>query len=147
MFHIDASECLRNLATIERRVLDAARLGMDQVVKVAYRSAKETTLYKDQTGELRGTTDIVDLGAYKKRLILRASYARYINDGTKPHTILPKTPGGLLRFVIGGRVVFARKVRHPGTAKRPVLENAGAAGSQAARIILDEATERAVDYP
>jgi|GEM_PF-3315301 len=146
MIRIDASECLRNLATIERRVLDEARLGMAEVAKIAYRNARETTLYKDRTGELRGTTDIVDLGAYRKRLIFRAKHARYVTGGTRAHVILPRN-APYLRFVIGGRVIFARRVNHPGTAKRPVLENAGAAGSQAMSVVLNEGAERAVKYP
>jgi len=146
MASIDASEFLRNLATIERRVLDSARLGMAQVAKVAYRNAKETTLFKDRTGELRGTMDIVDRGAYSKRLIFRAKHAKFVNDGTKKHVILPKN-APFLRFVIGGRVIFAKKVNHPGTAKRPVLENAAAAGSQAMSVILHEGAENAVKYP
>ncbi len=146
MTTIDASEFLRNLATIERRVLDSARLGMAQVVKVAYRSARESTLFKDRTGELRGTMDIVDRGAYSKRLVFRAKHAKYVNDGTKAHVILPVN-APFLRFVIGGRVIFARKVNHPGTAKRPILENAAAAGSQAMSVIMNEGAEHAVKYP
>lgn len=38
----------------------------------------------------------------------------YQNDGTEPHTILPRQKR-LLRFQAGGGTVFARRVRHPGT--------------------------------
>lgn len=38
----------------------------------------------------------------------------YQNDGTKPHTILPRQRR-VLRFQAGGGTVFARRVRHPGT--------------------------------
>lgn len=41
----------------------------------------------------------------------------FIEFGTKPHTIKPKKPGGLLIFYwdkIGG-MAYAKKVRHPGT--------------------------------
>ena len=38
----------------------------------------------------------------------------YQNDGTKPHTILPRQRRAL-RFQAGGGTVFARRVRHPGT--------------------------------
>lgn len=145
MFQFDASDCLRDLKTIERRVLDVARVGLGTVVKVAYRSILESTLFKDRTGELRGTTDIVDTGAFKKRLIMRAPHALFINEGTKPHVILPKNVP-FLRFVVGGRVVFAKKVNHPGTAKRPVLENAAAVGGQAMKVIFEEGTAKAVDY-
>lgn len=146
MTTIDVSEALRNLTTIDRRVQDTARLGISDVAKIAYRAAKETTLFKDRTGELRGTLDIVDTGAYAKRVIARAKHGRYIESGTKAHVILPKN-APMLRFVIGGRVVFARRVNHPGTAKRPFMENAAQAGSQAMSVVMREGAERAVNYP
>jgi len=39
----------------------------------------------------------------------------YVVNGTRPHRIQPKRRGGVLRFEIGGRVVYARYVNHPGT--------------------------------
>lgn len=61
---------------------------------------------------------------------------RYVSEGTKPHVIRPRTPGGRLAFqgtytaktspgVIGstsggssGDMVYAREVHHPGTQAR-----------------------------
>lgn len=42
------------------------------------------------------------------------SYAQAHHEGTKPHLITPKTRGAL-RFFTDGFMVFAHKVRHPGT--------------------------------
>ena len=42
-------------------------------------------------------------------------YALLHHQGTKPHLILPKRPGGMLRFSSGGRMIYTRKVMHPGT--------------------------------
>lgn len=50
-------------------------------------------------------------------------YAAMVNDGTRPHQIRPKN-ASVLRFVVGGRVVFARVVNHPGTRARPYLDRA-----------------------
>lgn len=50
-------------------------------------------------------------------------YAPYVNDGARPHVIRPKR-GKALRFVIGGQVVFARVVQHPGTRPNPFLNRA-----------------------
>lgn len=41
-------------------------------------------------------------------------YAYYVHEGTAPHLITPKT-NRTVRFVIGGKVVYAEKVHHPGT--------------------------------
>lgn len=143
---IDASDCLRNLKTVERRILDVPRVQLQEVAKVAYRAARSTTLFKDRTGELRGTIDIVDKGAYWKRVIARARHGRFIEEGTKAHVILPRR-GRFLKFVVGGHTVFARKVNHPGTAKRPFMANAAAAGGQAMRVLFDEGIAKAIDNP
>ena len=50
-------------------------------------------------------------------------YAEYVHDGTRPHRI-PARPGGVLRFVMDGRVVYARYVQHPGTTAKPFLDRA-----------------------
>lgn len=50
-------------------------------------------------------------------------YAAWVNDGTRPHVIRPRTKR-YLKFQVGGRTVFARKVNHPGTKPRPFLDRA-----------------------
>jgi len=146
MFSIDASATLRALKTIERRILDVPRVALQQVVRVAHQVAKETTLFKERTGKLRASIAIIDRGAFTKRLIARAPHARFINEGTKPHVILPKN-GPFLVFRIGNRIIRARKVNHPGTAKRPFMDNAAAAGGQAMRVLSDEGVTKAINNP
>jgi hypothetical protein len=51
------------------------------------------------------------------------SYAPYLEEGTKPHIIRPKTKKAL-RFKVGGRTVFAAFVNHPGTKAGHVLTDA-----------------------
>lgn len=49
-------------------------------------------------------------------------HAIFVHAGTKPHVILPKKPGGVLRFrTRTGVVVYARMVKHPGTAPNEFL--------------------------
>ena len=55
MIEVDSADCLRELADIEKRILEAARVGVERAAKVAYRAARDTTLFGDRTGELRGT--------------------------------------------------------------------------------------------
>jgi len=60
-----------------------------------------------------------------------ADYAAVVHDGSGPYTIRPKprkTRTGrppMLKFQVGGRTVYAREVRHPGTKGRPWLARAG----------------------
>lgn len=53
----------------------------------------------------------------------RANYAAAVHEGTKPHVIKPRN-ASVLAFPIGGKMVFAKSVRHPGTRARPFLRNA-----------------------
>lgn len=48
-----------------------------------------------------------------------ADYGAHVEYGTGPHVIRAK--GGALRFTVGGRVVFATQVNHPGTSPQPYM--------------------------
>jgi len=48
-----------------------------------------------------------------------------LNYGTRPHVILPKNKQAL-RFFVGGKEVFARSVKHPGTPGLGFLDRARA---------------------
>lgn len=47
-------------------------------------------------------------------------YAYMHHEGTSPHQIRARA-GRIMRFNVGGRVVYARKVNHPGTRPRKYL--------------------------
>lgn len=147
LVRVDGSETLRDLQKLERRILDVARVQLYEVARVAFRAARDTTLFRNRTGELRGTLDIIDKGAYWKRLIAPANHAKFIEYGTNAHVIKPKPGRRFLKFFVGERAVYARSVRHPGTSKRPFMENAARAGGQAAKVLFDEHTAKAIDVP
>jgi len=48
------------------------------------------------------------------------NYAGYVEEGTRPHKIRPSNKR-FLRFVIGGKVIFAKEVNHPGSKAKPYL--------------------------
>lgn len=51
------------------------------------------------------------------------SYAYLHHQGTKPHMIVPKKPGGVLKFSGKGGVVITTSVMHPGTRANPYLSS------------------------
>lgn len=53
----------------------------------------------------------------------RARHARWVHDGTRPHMIRPRRARAL-RFEVGGRIVFAQRVNHPGYKGNPFLRDA-----------------------
>ena len=91
------------------------------------------------TGRLRASIRVERRSLFGLRLRWTVGsdveYASMVNDGTKPHKIKPKRAHTLrrsqrgvvkpaLRFVVNGRVVYAREVQHPGTKAKPFLDRA-----------------------
>lgn len=50
-----------------------------------------------------------------------APHADFVLEGTRPHEIVPVNAQAL-RFEVGGEVVFATRVQHPGTQAQPIIE-------------------------
>lgn len=48
-------------------------------------------------------------------------YSIIVHRGSKPHPISPRSPHKSLRFRVGGRIVYASRVNHPGTQPDPFL--------------------------
>lgn len=77
-----------------------------------------------KTGNLRHSLSIKVEG--NSRVIIgpdptMAPYGGYVEFGTKAHTIVPKTPHGVLVFYINGKKIVTRKVNHPGTKPQPYV--------------------------
>lgn len=79
------------------------------------------------TGRLRAsivwTIGTASGGGLVARVGTNVAYARAVHEGTRAHVIVPRR-ARVLRFPSGGRVVFARRVHHPGTRPRPFLRDA-----------------------
>jgi hypothetical protein len=54
-------------------------------------------------------------------VIYDIEYAAAVHEGRRALTIRAKRPGGRLKFIVGGRTVFARQVHQPARAGRPFL--------------------------
>ncbi len=76
-----------------------------------------------RTGALASSIEVTLVGGRNPTVIVGSSldYAYYIHEGTRPHEI-SASPGRMLRFRVGGRVVYAQEVHHPGTEANPFLE-------------------------
>lgn len=79
-----------------------------------------------RTGELRGsiTEDYkLEGDAGVGRVRATAPHAMVHHEGSRPHIIRPRT-AKVLRFEVGGTIVFAQQVSHPGTRPNPYLRSA-----------------------
>lgn len=112
-------------ASIRRAIRGASMSELRRVGPMVVNRAK--ILCPVDTGRLRASIQ----GEARRTWTLRpqftvfsnVEYAPMVNDGTRPHVIRPKNAQAL-RFVVGGRVVYARVVHHPGTRARPFLDRA-----------------------
>lgn len=79
-----------------------------------------------KTGTLRRSIGM-DFGVAGTQMTLgifaKARHASFVEQGTRPHAIMPKR-ARVLRFQAGGRTVFAARVNHSGTRPRPFLRPA-----------------------
>jgi hypothetical protein len=91
--------------------------------------ARGTHDYRDRTRNLTSSIHEGKLtgswasGTLTVSVIADAQYAAAIEYGSRPHEIVPRRRK-YLRFAVGGRVVFAKKVHHPGTRAYEFLAKA-----------------------
>ena len=107
------------------------------------------------TGKLKNSTRFQILGApdtqvlqirQGARSVGGAFYGEFVRKGTAPHVIVPRK-GKALRFVIGGQVVFAKRVNHPGTKANPYHVRAlSSARSRIDGIISEEVETAAAEF-
>jgi len=65
------------------------------------------------------------------------SLLEILEYGSRPHEIVPKRPGGLLRFVLGGEVVYTRHVDHPGTRPYAMIGIASTEAAVEVKVLAD----------
>lgn len=107
---VKVSERLRMLP---KEVSERLIIFLREIADYAYRRMLELTPVK--TGGLRNSIrKDVDESRLQAQIGAAARHAPYVEFGTRPHSIEP-VRARALRFTVGGEIVFARLVRHPGT--------------------------------
>lgn len=144
---VDLRDFERAFGDLEAGLRNGAHQALVSAVKAAFTSAKTTTLFKDgPDAKLRdsitmGTPD--PLGGFIRAGGRGAGYAVFVEAGTKAHEIRAKN-GGSLRFVVAGRTMFRKVVRHPGTQARPFMGRAADVGEQTLDYGLEFFSERPI---
>lgn len=70
-------------------------------------------------------------------------YAKYIEDGTRPHEIVAMNAKALA-FALGGVMVFRKRVQHPGTPAYKVFSGTLAEEASTIRNAIETAAKKAV---
>lgn len=117
------------------------RRGVSEACKVGKRQLRADAPVK--SGDLRrsirgGLTSSQALSA-EGEVVAEAPYASYVEEGTEPHTILPRNASAL-RFEVGGKTVFAKSVNHPGTKPNDFVSRS----EELASITLDRELDAAI---
>jgi hypothetical protein len=94
----------RRVERVEREAIRLAPGSMGRTIRAS--------IQRGPGGEFRGVVNV------------RHPAALFTVYGTRPHRIVPRRPGGVLRFTVGGRVVYARYALHPGTKPNDFLRQA-----------------------
>lgn len=92
-------------------------------------SATAKTLAPVRTGRLKASIHpdpVRRIGPWRidSGVSADAPYAGPVHQGARPHVIRPRHARALRFEVDGGRIVFARRVNHPGNRAQPFLSNA-----------------------
>lgn len=94
--------------------------------------AEQKRLVPRKTGNLGRSIGLGSITANTAETVAGANYAAYVEFGTKGHDIVPRRAKAL-RFAVGGNrrlsgtprrgapVIFAKRVRHPGTRAQPFM--------------------------
>jgi len=129
------------------KTLDRFRRAVEQAASEASGDAvtysREKHEYKNQTGALeKATTGRVIMLRRSARVVLKNAkkYAQPIDMGARPHVIKPRR-AKMLRFLSGGRFVFARSVNHPGNRAYQFLYKATRHGFRMFRKRLEAQLE------
>ena len=107
-------------------------LGRITPTMVTVVTATATSVWRDaaksapiDTGHLRRSIGppavVTTWGSVRATVGARAVYAAHVEFGTRAHVIRPRRAKLLRFFSRSGGVVFAKRVRHPGTRPRPYL--------------------------
>jgi hypothetical protein len=112
-------------AELNRVMTDASRRELREAARQVVNRAR--VLAPVRTGRLRSSIRAEPPRFFSLRGSVTVGsdleYAAFVNDGTRPHVIRPRR-ASVLRFNVGGRVVFARVVNHPGTKGTHFLDKA-----------------------
>ena len=128
-------EALHTARMFPQVVQERTPVVLDRVGKVALGHMKANVAV--QTGALRSSLYAVLSSRSTLTLGSTAPHAVFVEKATKPHLILPRRPGGVLRFSVGiapvvglGSVVFTKRVHHPGTKAQPFMRPAAQLASR-----------------
>lgn len=115
---------------------------MEQSLTAVTNVAKQNAPYR--TGKLRRSIFNKMRDVLNGQVSTATEYAAYVEYGTNPHTIVPRR-AKVLAFKIGGSMVFAKKVQHPGFSGRFYMRRTAQTTVELVKSIYEKAFNRLVN--
>jgi hypothetical protein len=140
----NTQELLGVVADVDQQLAEARREGVARAVTAGAEEARTRHRFQSRTGAtvagihgyVTAATDAEVVGVLEST----AETSVFLNDGTRPHEILPKNAKAL-RFETDGQVVFAARAQHPGTEPDPFFDH----GVERTEEVFVEEIEAALD--
>jgi Bacteriophage HK97-gp10, putative tail-component len=153
-FRIDVAAALQGIERLNAEILSVARQSLRQAASHAVTLARQTTTFKDRTGNLRASIRFEDRGLWDYRAVAGgvgsratnrkgAQYALFVEEGTRPHAIEARRAKAL-RFVMNGEIIFRRRVWHPGTKATNFMRDARDEAERTMVMFLEDGLGRAI---
>lgn len=144
---------IKNYAELEKAFKRAPAVAAEELnksleriaVKVVSEAQKRAPVGKSYShgGNLRQSIRYTKYGTSGFVVWVNATYGVYVDQGTKPHVILPRRKK-MLAFQKDGRWVFAKRVNHPGTRAQPFFTDAVAEAQTFADSELSAGLDRII---
>lgn len=138
-FKVTTANTVKALDRLYAGFVEAAQEALTQIAEAAAKEARATTAFKDRKGDLRKSIQRGAKGPWAQFVKAggpQAPYALFIESGSKAHKIAARR-ADFLRFEQGGRVVFRKQVRHPGTKPTRFMQSARDSAEEAASRIAE----------
>ena len=146
-FRVHSDEALKDLARVQVDVLASVRQVLGQLAALAALHARQTTTFKDRTGNLRNSIQRGQRATWAHFVKAGgpgARYALFIEAGSKPHEIKARR-AKFLRFEQNGQIVFRKRVFHPGTKPARFMQSARNAAEALATQTIESALNSAIN--
>jgi hypothetical protein len=140
VIRINADAFLKSMREARKKLSKAVYAAVRRAAKLAADHARKTTLFKDNTGDLRRSIKPKYINNSHAQAVATSRHAEWVERGNgfrgNARYIYPKRSPFLI-FKVGNRTIFAKKVRT--TQPRPFMDEAGKFAEPAFIVMCQEA--------
>lgn len=126
---------------VENIIQSASTLMRNEATKNLKKVVYNRAVTWKRTKDLLQSITIEKKSKLLHKVYVGMPYGIFVENGTNPHLIQPKKGKKFLAFLIGGKMIFARSVNHPGSKAYPFWKPAKITLSQKLPEIINKNIE------